>query len=371
MFPRYQHTYQNLDESDSFQTLDSSEESTEIIRGRNILRASLLLFSVAVIAVVAFGSKSPFGSKSQENQGHVLLFEADKPKIKNDLSEIKFDSRLSPLFVSRYTSEKDIFHTFFSKYGLVGNRRMNSEMYTAPTIEKKAPMLNAESKTWAYATMYSGTECDGVVQTVGGIAVGECNAVPGYGGADSNAFLLDCSDGGDIVMNSYTSADCSSESLLSSSMLAQTNTCYDYASSMFGNPTTTDFSETTSTSTSVTFQCSPVTEMPDMSSYDIQKIYISSDESASSVCEKSPSTDLDGSIFEAIPIGLCIPQSMDGSIFSLMFTADDSTGQPYLNYYIKTLICDTNSVPQQLTMDCVNQQWGDTVNVYAKWQYRA
>jgi hypothetical protein len=53
--------------------------------------------------------------------------------------------------------------------------------------------------------MYSGSTCEGEVQSVAGIANGQCLPVTGFGG---EGVMMDCRSNGDVVINVYTSQDC-------------------------------------------------------------------------------------------------------------------------------------------------------------------
>ena len=155
------------------------------------------------------------------------------------------DSRLSPIFMSRFTEEKDFLHLFFSKYGLVGNRKTNSKNYSAPKPKNNKKLTSAADKSWAYATVIEGETCTGDVVSIGAMATQECFPIAGYGSDDSNSFMVDCSDGGDVIINAYESTDCSGSAPISSSVLAPVDTCYSYSSTLFDNPEDVEFAAAT------------------------------------------------------------------------------------------------------------------------------
>ena len=190
--------------------------------------------------------------------------------------------------------------------------------------------------------MTSGGTCQGSTVSVAGLAGQQCIPVAGYGGTTSQAFMIDCANN-EVVLNGYSAQDCSG-AVTSSAVLASTGTCYAYSSTMYENPSDTPLSDTASTS--VTFTCgtpnlsvshdfhtpflffplflcfknffsSPFTlpsptrtlHLPSSSfhhvltlnqGYDVEKVYITADDSAQSTCNLSSSTAYDGQMFEVI-----------------------------------------------------------------------
>ena len=50
---------------------------------------------------------------------------------------------------------------------------------------------------------------DTLHRSVAGIANNECLPIAGFGGEKGVAFMMDCRDNGDVVMNAYNANDCS------------------------------------------------------------------------------------------------------------------------------------------------------------------
>jgi hypothetical protein len=51
-------------------------------------------------------------------------------------------------------------------------------------------------------------------RSVAGIANNECLPIAGFGGEKGVAFMMDCRDNGDVVMNAYNANDCSGYALV-------------------------------------------------------------------------------------------------------------------------------------------------------------
>jgi len=218
-------------------------------------------------------SASPMASSaaaSSSSSATVVLDDPDHPAVVvagtkpvTALSDIRSDTRLSPLFMSRYTDTNGMLQTFFTKYGLVGNRLTDKNKYQVPAAVQTTEVTGATS--WAYATMYSGSTCAGGTVSVAGLASGQCIPVAGFGGDNSQAFMVDCSSN-QVILNAYTTQDCSS-TVSSSAVLAAAGTCYQYSSTMYENPTDSPLTDS-STSTSVIFSCGT----PKLSGYDVEKM---------------------------------------------------------------------------------------------------
>ena len=277
------------------------------------------------------------GASSSSSAATVVLDDPDHPaavvagtKPATALTDIRSDTRLSPLFMSRYTDTNGMLQTFFSKYGLVGNRLTDKEKYQVPKAVLTTE-VKGDAASWAYATMYSGSSCQGGTVSMAGLASGECIPVAGFGGDDSQAFMVDCSSS-QVILNGYTTQDCSS-AVSSSAVLAAAGTCYQYSSTMYENPTDSPLTDS-STSTSVVSSCGT----PSLSGYDVEKMFITADTSASDVCEASSASAYDGQMFEAIPTETCIAQSLgDDNEFSVKFSKDE-TNSPFLTYYFNRCV---------------------------------
>jgi len=353
--------YQLTASTDSYKDLTSTEEGDKFFTPRNQIRAVTLLVASLLAGAFVIRSDSFAAGKG------ITFFKSTNDKPVQELKNVRSDSRLSPIFMSRYTEEKDLFHTFFSKYGLVGNRKTNSKKYT-PTKVKSNSVKTAADKTWAYATITEGETCTGDVVSIGAITTQECFPISGYGSDDSNSFMLDCTEGGDIVINAYESADCSGSKVLSSSVLAPVDTCYSYSSTLFNNPDDVEFAAAT-TSEAVIFKCAGASDLPALSKFDVQKTFITVDADTSAVCSASVSSELDGQMFEAFPVGTCTPQSLGDSEYSLNFNRDDSNNV-VVNYYFKSTDCSSDSVSQTLSSECASEDVQTGVDVYSKWVYR-
>lgn len=99
------------------------------------------------------------------------------------------DARLSPLYMSSAATEFGWLRTLFSKYGFVGNRGEHGA-YNISFVSTNG--LKSPADSWSYATMYTGSECDGNVQSVAGIANHQCIPIIGFGGDAAKAIMMDC-----------------------------------------------------------------------------------------------------------------------------------------------------------------------------------
>lgn len=277
-------------------------------------------------------------------------------------SKIRSDTRLSPLFMSRYTDDYGLLKNFFSKYGLVGNRLTDKDKYRIPAA-KSTVGIKGDASTWAYATMYDGSTCGGSTVSVAGLAGQECIPVAGFGDTSSQAFMVDC-DSTQIVINSYSAQDCSG-AVLASAVLASVNTCYQYSSTMYENPTDSTKTDS-STSTSVQFSCG----MPNLSGFDVQKTFITTDSSAESVCKASMEYQYDGQLFEAMPTEQCIPESLgNNNEYSVKFSKDAGL-TPSVTYYFNSLTCDSDKTTSAvLSGDCADAGIQTGIFSYSKWAY--
>jgi len=325
-------------------TADETNSPADILRKAPMQSASPMASSGAAAAAAEASSSSSATVVLDDPDHPAVVVAGTKPVTA--LSDIRSDTRLSPLFMSRYTDTNGMLQTFFTKYGLVGNRLTDKSKYQVPAAVQTTEVTGATS--WAYATMYSGSTCAGGTVSVAGLASGQCIPVAGFGGDDSQAFMVDCSSN-QVILNAYTTQDCSS-TVSSSAVLAAAGTCYQYSSTMYENPTDSPLTDS-STSTSVVFSCGT----PKLSGYDVEKMvnapsghgshdaqlifcppslqFITADTSASSICAASSASDYDGQMFEAIPTETCIAQSLgDDNNFSVMFSKDEKMS-PYVTYY--------------------------------------
>lgn len=308
------------------------------------------------VAVVAVAPATVVVSDPSKPAGGAKV----KPVI--PVSDIRSDTRLSPLFMSRYTDDYGLMRTFFSKYGLVGNRLTDKEKYHIPTPVQTSE-VKGDASSWAYATMYSSSSCQGTKISVAGLASQQCIPVAGFGGDNSQAFVVDCTSS-QVVINAYSAQDCSG-SVISSSVLASTSTCYQYSSTMYENPTDSPKTDS-STSTSVVFSCGT----PNLSGYDVEKMFITADATAQTQCQSSTASSYDGVMFEAMPTESCIAESLgDDNEFSVKFSKDASSS-PYVTYYFNSLECASDkSSAADLFTDCETQSIQTGISAYAKWVY--
>jgi hypothetical protein len=277
-------------------------------------------------------------------------------------SKLRSDTRLSPLFMSRYTDDYGLLKNFFSKYGLVGNRLTEKSKYKVPAA-KSTVGIKGDAATWAYATMYDSSTCGGSTISVAGLAGQECIPVAGFGDDNSQAFMVDC-DSTQVVINAYGAQDCSG-AVLSSAVLASVNTCYQYSSTMYENPTDTSKTDS-STATSVQFSCGT----PNLSGYDVMKTYITTDSSAQSVCQASMEYQYDGQLFEGIPTEQCIPESLgNDNEYSVKFSKDIGL-TPSVTYYFNSLTCDSEKTStSSLSTECADAAIQTGIFSYTKWAY--
>ena len=191
------------------------------------------------------------------------------------------DARLSPLYMSSAAMEFGWLRTLFSKYGFVGNRGEHGA-YNISFVSTNG--LKDAAKTWSYATMYTGSECEGNVQSVAGIANHQCIPIIGFGGDAAKAIMMDCigkvntsyqpviscpvntpslhityhnhhyptllySSQGDVIMVAFANSDCSGAPI-STAVLGVTKTCYAFSYSLADEPADSFYS------TSTEFSCS-------------------------------------------------------------------------------------------------------------------
>jgi hypothetical protein len=324
-------------------TTESTESTTPVAEETTAVAA----VAVAPATVVVNDPAHPAGAKV-------------KPVM--PASEIRSDTRLSPLFMSSYTDKYGLLRTFFSKYGLVGNRLTDKEKYHIPT-PIQTNEVKGDASSWAYATMYDSSSCQGTKISVAGLASQQCIPVAGFGGDNSQAFVVDCT-ASQVVINAYSAQDCSG-AVISSSVLASTSTCYQYSSTMYENPTDSPKTDS-STSTSVVFSCGT----PNLSGYDVEKMFITADATAQTQCQSSAAGAYDGVMFEAMPTDSCIAESLgDDNEFSVKFSKDASAA-PYVTYYFNSLVCSSEkSASADLFTDCETQSVQDGISAYAKWVY--
>ena len=149
---------------------------------------------------------------------------------------------------------------------------------------------------------------------------------------------------------------------MSSAVLASTGTCYAYSATMYDNPTST------TTTTSVQFSCG----IPNLSGYDVQKMFITADASAQSTCTLSSSLAYDGQLFEAYKADLCVAQSLgDSNSYSIMFGKDAGLN-PQLTYYMGTTTCDSDkSTTTVLSTTCADEKMQTGISTYSKWSWHA
>ena len=277
-------TYQNTGEGESLlvptTVTQEIEEPQSPWNRKNLARVATVLMVCFIVAAFALRTQvttSPtLGSVNSPISKTNNIMRAsgggsptvgDKPVT--PISEIRSDSRLSPLFMSSHIDTEGLLRTFFSKYGLVGNRYTDKEKYQAPTDIQSTSEVKGDASTWAYATMYNGATCQGSTISMAGLAGSQCIPVAGFGSSStSQAFSIDCSSG-QVVLNAYSAQDCSG-TVSSSSVLASTGTCYQYSSTMYENPTDSPVLDTSS-ATSVVFTCGT----PDLSGYDVEKVRLS------------------------------------------------------------------------------------------------
>jgi hypothetical protein len=109
------------------------------------------------------------------------------------VTAIKSDTRLSPLSMSSYKDDNGLMRTFFTKYGLVGNRFTDKEKYhIPPAVTTTEANTKGDATSWASSSMYASSDCSGDVVSVAGIAGPECIPLSGFGGDGSNSFMVDC-----------------------------------------------------------------------------------------------------------------------------------------------------------------------------------
>jgi hypothetical protein len=164
-----------------------------------------------------------------------------------------------------------------------------------------------------------------------------------------------------VILNAYTASDCSG-AVMSSAVLASTGTCYAYSATMYENPTST------STTTSVQFTCGT----PNLSGFDVQKVWITADATAQSTCTLSASTAYDGQMFEAYQSDLCVAESLgDSNAYSIKFSKDSSLS-PQLTYYMGSTTCASDkSSTTALSTSCVDEKMQTGISTYSKWSYHA
>ena len=279
------------------------------------------------------------------------------------LKVIRSDARLSPLYMSYATEQFGWLRTLFSKYGFVGNRLTDPKKYTLPEAALTKDAVGPVD-AWAYATLFTGSDCKEEIQSVAGIATHECIPMAGLGGERGQAIMMDCLSNGDVVMNAFNAPDCSGAPI-SSAVLAVTDTCYAYSYSLATDAVDSEYS------TSVTFSCG----VPDIPHYSIQKFFISTDDSAIDTCDNSDSRWLDGQIFEAFPVDTCVAQRQsDGNAFSLKFSLDDYSN-PLVTYIFGNTVCGNEvnakakTASTVLHTDCESQAWQTGITSYDKWIY--
>ena len=272
-------TYQNAGEGENLlvPTTVEQPEVEEVPQSgwnrKNLARVATVLMVCFIVAAFALRTQvttSPtlgsVNSPISKTNNIMRSSGSNVDKPVQPLSDIRSDSRLSPLFMSSHIDTEGLLRTFFSKYGLVGNRQTSKDKYEVPTDIQSTSEVKGDAATWAYATMYSGATCQGTTISKAGLAGQQCIPVAGFGSSStSQAFSIDCSSG-QVVLNAYTAQDCSGP-VSSSSVLASSGTCYQYSSTMYENPTDSPVLDSSS-STSVIFTCGT----PDLSGYDVEKV---------------------------------------------------------------------------------------------------
>ena len=268
-------TYQNAGEGEGLLVpttmAEEAEEPQSAFNRKNLARTAMVLmmgFIVAAFALRTQVTTSPtLGTvNSPISNNNIMRSSSPQDKPVQPISQIRSDSRLSPLFMSSHIDTEGLLRTFFSKYGLVGNRYTDKEKYQVPTDIQSTSDVKGDAATWAYATMYNGATCQGSTISMAGLAGSQCIPVAGFGSSSSSqAFAIDCSSG-QVVLNAYSAQDCSG-TVASSSVLASTGTCYQYSSTMYENPTDSPVLDSSS-STSVVFTCGT----PNLSGYDVEKV---------------------------------------------------------------------------------------------------
>lgn len=371
-------TYQNAGEGENLlvPTTVEQPEIEEVPQSgwnrKNLARVATVLMVCFIVAAFALRTQvttSPtlgsVNSPISKTNNIMRSSGSNVDKPVQPLSDIRSDSRLSPLFMSSHIDTEGLLRTFFSKYGLVGNRQTSKDKYEVPTDIQSTSEVKGDAATWAYATMYSGATCQGTTISKAGLAGQQCIPVAGFGSSStSQAFSIDCSSG-QVVLNAYTAQDCSGP-VSSSSVLASSGTCYQYSSTMYENPTDSPVLDSSS-STSVIFTCGT----PDLSGYDVEKMFITADDSAATLCASSSSSAYDGQMFEAVPTESCIAESLDDdNEFSVKFSHDEATSGPIVTYYFNTVSCDgSKTASADLFTDCENQNIQSGISSYAKWSY--
>ena len=194
----------------------SNDHSNSFFNRTNQLRA-FAVFVTAIVAIVFL--------VRLDKHAHLVIVQPmsftssviDSTGSSGDkfLDGFRSNSRLVPLRNNDALKGYGFLNTFKAKYQLTDDRQV-SKKYKPPTVNSdgKAHKSNDDNTNddpyYLYSIIYNSDDCSGVTYAVSGAEIGTCNAVPNNGDDDSSpygSYLMDC-DSGDVVMNMYTSTDC-------------------------------------------------------------------------------------------------------------------------------------------------------------------
>ena len=139
------------------------------------------------------------------------------------LDGFRSNSRLVPLRNNDVLKGYGFINTFKAKYQLIDDRQV-SKNYKPPSVKSDGSTHKSndddddddddddstDDAYYLYSIIYNSADCSGVTYAISGAEIGKCNAVPNNGDDDSSpygSYFMDC-DSGDVVMNMYTSTDC-------------------------------------------------------------------------------------------------------------------------------------------------------------------